>query len=133
MKINQLAKLTNVPSKTIRYYEEIALLPKAIRNSSGYREYNPSDVDNLVFIRRCRELQMPIEKIKKLILLQIDKSSSCYEVDQLITQQLVKIQTTIKELSLLESTLQTLSTSCSNSIVGECKILENLTKKSCYS
>ncbi|NRB43117.1 MAG: MerR family DNA-binding transcriptional regulator, partial [Pseudomonadales bacterium] len=40
MQISQLAKLANVTSKTIRYYEEIELLPKAVRNHNGYREYN---------------------------------------------------------------------------------------------
>ncbi|AAZ25870.1 MULTISPECIES: Cd(II)/Pb(II)-responsive transcriptional regulator [Colwellia] len=126
MKINQLSKLTNVLSKTIRYYEDVGLLPKASRNSNGYREYRSSDVDNLIFIRRCRELQIPLEKIKILIQVQTDTSSSCSEVDLLIKQQLENVRETINELSLLEKTLHTLAKSCSNDIVGECEILKNL-------
>ncbi len=126
MKINQLSKLTNVLSKTIRYYEDVGLLPKASRNSNGYREYSSNDVDNLVFIRRCRELQIPLEKIKILIQVQTDTTSSCNEVDLLIEQQLTNVRKTIKELSLLEKTLHTLAKSCSNDIVGECAILKNL-------
>ena len=126
MKINQLSKLTNVLSKTIRYYEDIGLIPKASRNSNGYREYSLVDVDNLIFIRRCRELQIPIEQIKILIQVQTDKTSSCREVDLLIEQQLEKVRETISELSLLEKTLHTLVKSCSNDIVGECEILKNL-------
>ncbi len=130
MKINQLSKLTNVLSKTIRYYEEIGLLPKPSRNSNGYREYNLADVDNLIFIRRCRELQIPLEQIKVLIAVQSDKTSSCLEVDLLIDQQLKKVRRTISELTLLEKTLHTLSTSCSNNIIGECEILKKLNKES---
>jgi len=126
MKINQLSKLTNVLSKTIRYYEDVGLLPKASRNSNGYREYCSSDVDNLIFIRRCRELQIPLEKIKVLIQVQTDTTSSCSEVDLLIEQQLENVRKTINELSLLEKTLHTLAKSCSNDIVGECEILKNL-------
>ncbi|MEY8199278.1 MAG: Cd(II)/Pb(II)-responsive transcriptional regulator [Colwellia sp.] len=126
MKINQLSKLTNVLSKTIRYYEEVGLLPKASRHSNGYREYSSIDVERLVFIRRCRELQIPLEQIKVLIQVQTDKSSSCSEVDLLIEQQLEKVRKTISELSLLEKTLHTLATSCPNNIVGECEILKNL-------
>jgi len=126
MKINQLSKLTNVLSKTIRYYEDVGLLPKASRNSNGYREYSVDDVDCLVFIRRCRELQIPLEQIKVLIQVQTDKTSSCSEVDLLIEKQLGKVRKTISELSLLEKTLSTLSTSCSNDIVGECEILKTL-------
>ncbi len=126
MKINQLSKLTNVLSKTIRYYEDVGLLPKAARNTNGYREYSVDDVDCLIFIRRCRELQIPLEQIKVLIQVQTDKTSSCSEVDLLIEQQLEKVRKTISELSLLEKTLSTLSTSCSNDIVGECEILKKL-------
>ncbi|MCJ8318140.1 MAG: Cd(II)/Pb(II)-responsive transcriptional regulator [Colwellia sp.] len=129
MKINQLAKLTQVLSKTIRYYEDIELLPKASRNSNGYREYSPVDVERLVFIRRCRELKIPLEQIKKLIQVQSDNTSSCNEVDLLIEQQLEKVRNTISELKLLEQTLSVLASSCSNDIVGECQILKNLNRE----
>ncbi|WDE07992.1 Cd(II)/Pb(II)-responsive transcriptional regulator [Thalassomonas viridans] len=126
MKISQLAKQTRVASKTIRYYEDIALLPKASRNANGYREYRAADVERLLFIRRCRELQIPLEDIKTLIQVQSDKNSSCHEVDALIEQQLEKVRRTISELSQLEQTLHALSTSCPNNSVGECQILKNL-------
>ena len=131
MKINQLSKLTNVLSKNIRYYEEIGLLPKALRNSNGYREYSLSDVDNLIFIRRCRELQIPIEQIKVLIKVQTDKMSSCSEVDLMIEQQLEKVRTTINELQLLEKSLSKLAASCSNELIGDCSILKNLKQTPC--
>ncbi len=126
MKISQLAKESGIASKTIRYYEEIGLLPEACRNDNGYREYSTSDIERLVFIRRCRELQIPLEQIKTLIAVQVDKKSSCQEVDDLIEQQLEKVRTTIAELTLLEKTLHTLATSCSNDKVGDCQILKNL-------
>jgi len=126
MKISQLAKLSGVASKTIRYYEEIGLLPAALRNGNGYREYRASDIERLVFIRRCRELQIPLEQIKTLIAVQADQKSSCQEVDDLIEQQLDKVRKTIAELTLLEQTLHTLATSCPNDKVGDCQILKNL-------
>ncbi|NRA72761.1 MAG: Cd(II)/Pb(II)-responsive transcriptional regulator [Gammaproteobacteria bacterium] len=126
MKISQLSKSANVPSKTIRYYEDIDLLPKASRNDNGYREYNPVDVERLIFIRRCRELQIPIEQIKTLIQVQSDKTSSCSEVDSLIERQLDKVRNTITELTMLEQTLYKLAKSCPNDIVSECEILKNL-------
>ncbi len=126
MKISQLAKVTNVASKTIRYYEEIGLLPEAYRNDNGYREYSASDIERLVFIRRCRELQIPLEQIKTLIAVQVDQKSSCQEVDALIEKQLEKVRTTITELTMLEKTLHALATSCPNDKVGDCQILKNL-------
>lgn len=129
MKINQLSKFSQVLSKTIRYYEDIALLPKPARNSNGYREYSADDVERLIFIRRCRELQIPIVQIKLLIQVQSDNTSSCHEVDLLIEQQLEKVRKTISELTQLEKTLHALATSCSKDIVGDCVILKNLKGK----
>lgn len=130
MKINQLSKMSKVASKTIRYYEEVGVLPKASRHSNGYREYKAEDIERLIFIRRCRELQIPLEQIKILIQVQTDKSSSCNEVDLLIELQLNKVRQTISELTLLEKTLNTLVKSCSKDSVGECQILKNLTQDS---
>jgi DNA-binding transcriptional MerR regulator len=126
MKISQLAKVSGVASKTIRYYEEVGLLPEAYRNDNGYREYRASDIERLVFIRRCRELKIPLDQIKTLIAVQVDQKSSCQEVDALIEQQLDKVRTTIAELTLLEQTLHTLAMSCTNDKVGDCQILKNL-------
>ena len=126
MKISQLAKQSCVPSKTIRYYEEIGLVPNASRNSNGYREYDQTDIDRLAFIRRCRELQIPIEQIKKLEQVRMDEKAPCKEVDMLIARQLENVRHTIAELALLEDTLNTLAHSCQNDVVGECEILNRL-------
>jgi MerR family copper efflux transcriptional regulator len=126
MKISQLSKLTQVPNKTIRYYEEAGLIPLATRNLNGYRDYQHADIEQLIFIRRCRELQIPIEQIKILIQAKNDKKSSCEGVGTLIIEQLQKVRKTITELSLLEQTLAELAQSCPNNIVEECQILKNL-------
>jgi len=126
MKISQLARQSGVPSKTIRYYEEIGLVPNASRNSNGYREYDQSDIDRLAFIRRCRELQIPIEQIKMLVQVRMDEKAPCKEVDMLIARQLENVRHTIAELALLEEALNTLAHSCQNDVVGECEILNRL-------
>jgi Cu(I)-responsive transcriptional regulator len=126
MKISQLAKESGIASKTIRYYEDIGLLPTAHRNDNGYRVYYASDIERLVFIRRCRELQIPLDQIKTLIAVQVDQRSSCQEVDALIGQQLENVRTTIAELTMLEQTLHTLVKSCSTDKVGDCQILKKL-------
>lgn len=56
MNIGQAAKKSGISSKMIRYYEQIGLIPKAIRTDGGYRDYNDSDVDCFRFIRHSRAL-----------------------------------------------------------------------------
>jgi len=128
MKISQIAKLSDVSSKTIRYYEDIGLMPEAPRNANDYREYDKSAIDKLIFIRRCRELQIPLEQIKQLVLVKIDKTASCHEVDRIIETQLIKVRKTRKELALLEKSLGMLAKSCHQDRVSDCEILHQLTK-----
>lgn len=126
MKISELAKLSGVNSKAVRYYEEIGLLPIASRTENGYREYGESDIERLIFIRRCRELQIPIKDLKTLVRVQSDKSASCAEVDQIIESQLDEVRNRIKELKQLERTLNELAHSCRFDTVPECRILRKL-------
>lgn len=65
--ISQLAKLSGVSARTLRYYDEIALLkPKRI-NSSGYRIYGTEEVNLLQQILFYREMAVNLEDIKAII------------------------------------------------------------------
>jgi DNA-binding transcriptional MerR regulator len=52
--VGQLAHATGVPAKTIRYYEQVGVLPVPKRSGAGYRQYSRHDVHRLLFIRRAR-------------------------------------------------------------------------------
>lgn len=126
MKINELAERTGMASKTIRYYEDIGLLPEAHRSPNGYRNYGENDVERIVFIRRCRELQIPLDELKVLVRLQMDKQAPCAEIDQIIRDQLEKIRSTIQELMRLEESLNELAQCCRYDTVSECRIVRSL-------
>ena len=65
--IGQLARAAGATTKTIRYYEEVGVLPRAPRNGSGYRQYSPADIDRLVFVRRARALGVSLADLKALV------------------------------------------------------------------
>ena len=65
--IGDAAKASGVPAKTIRYYEQVGLLPAATRASSGYRLYDEPSVERLRFIRRARALGLPLHELKTVI------------------------------------------------------------------
>ena len=126
MKISQLAEATDVPAKTIRYYESIGLLRTATREANGYRHYHAADIETLVFIRRCRELNIAIEEIKQLVEVQRNPEASCATVDSIISEQLARVRQTQRELAKLEHTLEALVTSCSSEQIQDCCILQSL-------
>jgi MerR family copper efflux transcriptional regulator len=66
LSIGQVAKATGVAAKTIRYYEEIGVLPTPRRTVSGYRQYDEPAVQRLRFIRRARSLGLPLQELKTL-------------------------------------------------------------------
>jgi MerR family transcriptional regulator, copper efflux regulator len=67
-RITQLAEVSGFPATTIRYYESAGLLPPARRSPAGYRLYDHRDVDRLRFIAHAKQLSLPLDEIKELIL-----------------------------------------------------------------
>jgi len=60
MKIGELAKRTGLSAHTIRYYERIALLPRAERDYGGQRDYDESILAWISFLKRLKATGMPI-------------------------------------------------------------------------
>ena len=65
--VKQLAKLSGVSERTIRYYDQIGLLKPQRISSSGYRIYGKKQVDQLQQILFFRELDFPLDEITKAI------------------------------------------------------------------
>jgi DNA-binding transcriptional MerR regulator len=67
LKIGELAEWTSTSVPTIRYYEQIGLLPRAPRQAGGQRVYDRDDVERLTFIRRCRAFDFSIDQVRALV------------------------------------------------------------------
>ncbi len=121
----------NVP--TVRYYEEIGLLPKAVRRASGHRVYGANDLKRLVFVRRCRDLDFPIERIRDLVRMIDNPDSDCTHARDLAEVQLSIVREKIVELQELERNLAKLSFDCTESCAGgpsrDCVIFSDFSGK----
>lgn len=127
MKIGEMAKQAGLPAETVRYYEKIGLLPAPERDANGYRSYRDQHLDRLLFIRRCRNLDMTQDEIRELIRLAEQPEADCSEVDALLTRHLDHVRERLRELTSLEATLEQLQQACSNGrTVRECGILGGL-------
>jgi len=67
LKIGEFARLAGTNLRTLRYYEEIGLLPPAARSQGGFRYYRQTDLNRLNMIRDLQELGLHLERIGELM------------------------------------------------------------------
>lgn len=106
--IGQLAKATGVTAKTIRYYEQIGVLPIPSRTAAGYRQYDEVGVQRLRFICRARSLGLPLHDVKTVVV-GLDGQPRLALRPRLLTlvrQQLSAVQHQSAELRLLQQQLE---------------------------
>lgn len=124
--IGKAAFVTGVKVPTIRYYEEIGLLPQAPRTGSNRRLYGVADLDRLRFIRHARELGFEVEAIHALLDLQGKPESSCASVDAIARGHLAEVERRIDSLTTLKRELLRMIESCGQGRVADCRIIEVL-------
>ncbi len=106
--IGHLAKVTGVAAKTIRYYEEIGVLPAPTRTASGYRQYDEPGVQRVRFIRRAHTLGLPLRQLKMLtaMLNGGPRPALRPRLFALVREQLSAVRDQIAGLELLEGELE---------------------------
>jgi DNA-binding transcriptional MerR regulator len=129
VRIGELAKQTGCTVPTIRYYEEIGLIPAAVRSRSGHRVYGGGAAQLLNFIRRCRDFGFSIEQVRALLSL-AEGNAECIEARDIAQERLKSVRGKIVELMTLERTLTRFVQVCSSTCVGgptpKCNILQDL-------
>ena len=106
--IGDLAKATGVAAKTIRYYEEIGVLPAPSRTPAGYRQYDEPGVQRVRFIGRARTLGLPLRQLKMLTatLNGAERPPLRPRLLALVREQLSQVRNQIADLHLLERELE---------------------------
>jgi DNA-binding transcriptional MerR regulator len=124
--IGEAAKHSGVKAPTIRYYEQIGLLPPPPRTQGNRRFYGDADLRRLAFIRHARELGFEIEAIRTLLTLQDDPSQPCATADSIAKAQLAEVEQRIRSLSALKAELELMVDGCSHGHVATCRVIEVL-------
>ena len=128
--IGLLARQAGCSVPTIRYYEEIGLLPAVPRTEGGRRAYGYSTVRRLSFIRRCRDFGFSIEQVRELVGLVDEPNRPCVEVREVAAKHLAQVRDKLAELQSLERNMAAFVKSCDAACSGgtavDCIILEDL-------
>lgn len=125
MNIAEAARLSGLPAKTIRYYEDIGLV-KPLRDANGYRAFRDSDTHKLTFLGRARALGFTIEDCRNLLALWADQSRASADVRDIAKHHLTEIETKIADLQAMRDTLSDLVQSCAGDDRPDCPILKTL-------
>lgn len=124
--IGKLAKAADVKVPTIRFYEQIGLLPEAARTDSDRRVYQDDAVRRLAFIKHARQLGFPIGAIRTLLDLADNPDRACEEANTLAQEQLTAVETKITQLEALRTELKRMVATSCRGLAGDCRVIETL-------
>jgi len=124
--IGHIAKKTGCKIQTIRYYEQIGIMPAPGRSAGNQRRYGLRHVKRLAFIRHGRELGFSLETIRQLLSLVDDPEQSCDTADRIARTQLLEVESRIVRLQALKAELRRMVEQCQGGQVSECRVIEVL-------
>ncbi len=107
-RIGELGRRTGVSPKTIRFYEEAGLMPRAGRSDSGYRLYGPQDAERLAFIRAAKDFGFTLGEIREILAVRDEGEAPCPYVLGVARQKVADLQDRIRRLQLLSGDLEAL-------------------------
>lgn len=125
MNIGHASQQSHLPAKTIRYYEEVALV-QPDRAANGYRDYSDKDVHRLRFLQRSRSLGFTIEECRLLLSLYDDDHRASADVKAVALDKIGEVDRKISELKSLRKTLTALAQSCHGDDRPDCPIIDDL-------
>lgn len=124
--IGALSRRTSVKVPTIRYYEQIGLMPDAPRTESNRRLYDEASVKWLAFIRHARDLGFEIKAIRELLALTAEPQASCHAADSIALRRLGEIERRIEQLTAMRPEMRRMVEECGHGRVCDCRVIETL-------
>jgi DNA-binding transcriptional MerR regulator len=108
MKIGELARRSGLPVKTLRYYEDLGLLPAVGRSPGGYRLFAEESLRRLEFIRRLKSLGLSLEDIEACLAVHDAGELPCADIQRQLQRQIDLVDERLRELRQFRRELQTL-------------------------
>ena len=121
--IGRLAEATGCKVPTIRYYEQIGLLPEPPRSCGNTRLYGEMHRERLSFIQHCRDLGFSQIAIRELLQLSDHPDQSCGAATDIAVARLNDIDRRVSKLIALSSELEIMINNCAGGRVDQCRII----------
>ncbi|WP_439817257.1 MerR family transcriptional regulator [Zavarzinia sp. CC-PAN008] len=124
--IGALAAETGTTVQTIRYYEQIGVLPVPGRSHGNQRRYDERARQRLAFIRHARELGFPLEAVRELLDLSDHPERACADADRIARRQLAEVESRLVRLTALKTELARMIGSTEHGSIADCRVIETL-------
>lgn len=125
--IGDLAQRTGTKATTIRWYEEVGLLPPAARTAGGHRTYGEAHLARLDFIRHAREFGFPLDAIRALLdLAGCPGQASCEVAHGIASARLAEVEDKLRRLEALRAELARMVETGCRGAPADCRILATL-------
>ncbi len=127
LKIGEVARLAGVPTKTLRYYEDIGLISPAGRTDSGYRLYGWRELEQIEFVRRAKLMGLTLEQIRELVEVAEEGMPSrvLRRLDELLELKLEETERKLEELrAFREGLLEYRERAATAEALGACRCAE---------
>ena len=112
--------------ETIRYYQRIGLVPPPPRARNGRRSYGEGEVEQLKFIRRCRNLGFSLKEVSALITLSTSRDDACARVKSIAAAQVRSVREKMTDLARVEERLAGMIAQCEAPRHEGCPMIDTL-------
>jgi DNA-binding transcriptional MerR regulator len=109
LSIREVCQRSGLSARTVRYYEELGLLPGVRRKRGGRRVYGPDEIERLRFITRLKALGLALEEIRELNAVHAIAGSTAAmlaRLDELLARRLEDLDARIRELDSLRDQIR---------------------------
>lgn len=131
MYIHEVAKLTNLTAKAIRFYEEKGLIHAPSRNANGYRQYGMQHIEALNLIREAREIGFSLPECEQLLSLYRNPHRRSADVKAQTLAKISEIDQQIIRLQQMRAKLSSLAAQCPGDDSEDCPIINSLSGAVC--
>lgn len=120
MRIGEIAERAGVTTKTVRYYEQLGILPQPERTASGYRTYGDDTLDRLRFIRDAQSTGLNLTEIHSILEMKDQGERSCEHTRDLLARHVHDIDAQMTRLTTARQTLMRLAERADRADPAEC-------------
>ncbi|NBD27479.1 MerR family transcriptional regulator [Paenibacillus glycinis] len=89
-KVGELAKLTGLTVRTLRFYDGIGLFSPSAFSDAGHRQYDEADITRLHQILALKELNLSLDEVRAVL------AGGMYTPAEIVSQQMARVKETIR-------------------------------------